>query len=60
MSLDYIPEIELIVKQFKEFDSGIKLQLLNKLRELAMLESTSLIEPVMKTRTRGSPHLKVD
>lgn len=46
-----IPEIDLIVKRFKESDSGIKMQLLNKLRELAMPKSTSLIEPVMKTRT---------
>ena len=59
-SLDCIPKIELIVKRFKESDLSIKLQLLNKLRELAMPKSTPLIEPEMKTRTQGRPQLKVD
>eukprot|EP00268_Persea_americana_P034804 TRINITY_DN3440_c2_g1_i6.p1 TRINITY_DN3440_c2_g1~~TRINITY_DN3440_c2_g1_i6.p1 ORF type:complete len:952 (-),score=86.58 TRINITY_DN3440_c2_g1_i6:87-2942(-) len=60
MELDCILELEVIAKRFKEYDSSRKLQLLNKLRELAVLKSTFLIEPEIKSRTRGCPHLEVD
>ena len=52
MELDCIPELELIAQRFKEYDSSRKLQLLNKLRELAVPESTFLIKPEVDTSTR--------
>ena len=58
--MDCIPKIEVIVKLFNESDSGIRKQLLSKLREIAHSESASLIEPKIKIRTRGRLSLKVD
>ena len=36
-----------------------KLQVLNKLKEIAKPETTSLIEPDVKTKVRGRPKLKL-
>ena len=43
--LDCMLEIDLIVEQFRGYDSSKKLLILNKLRELAKPKTTSLIKP---------------
>ena len=55
---DCMPETDLIVEQFKGYDLSKKLLILNKLRELAKPETTSLIEPEVKSKVRGHPKLK--
>ena len=52
-------EIDLIVEQFRGYDSRKKLQILDKLRELAKPETTSLIEPASKSQCKGRPNLKL-
>eukprot|EP00268_Persea_americana_P017157 TRINITY_DN18212_c1_g1_i1.p1 TRINITY_DN18212_c1_g1~~TRINITY_DN18212_c1_g1_i1.p1 ORF type:complete len:121 (+),score=9.18 TRINITY_DN18212_c1_g1_i1:147-509(+) len=59
LELDCMPEIELIVEQFRGYDSSKKLQVLNKLKEIAKPETTSLIESDVKTKVRGRPKLKL-
>ena len=58
--LDCKADLELLKQRFNEYDSTRKLQLLKKIRELTMPDSTHLIEPEVKTRTRGRPTMKVD
>ena len=53
-----MPEIDLIVKQFRGYDSSKKLLILNKLCELAKPETTSLIKLEVKSKVRGCPKLK--
>ena len=60
LELDCMPEIELIVEQFRGYDSSKKLKVLNKLREIARPETTSLIEPDVKTKVRSRPKLILD
>ena len=60
MSLDCKADLQLLEKRFNEYDSTRKLQLLKKIRELSKPESTHLIEPEVKSRTRGRPSMKVD
>jgi len=53
-------EIDLIVKRFKENPKSTKLQILQKLKELAKPESTSLVEPEVNQRPKGRPKIKID
>ena len=53
-------EIDLIMKRFKANLKSTKLQILQKLKELANPESTSLVEPMENHRPKGRPKIKID
>ena len=51
-------EFDLIAKKFRTSDEAGKIQILKKLKELASPSSTSLIEPDVKSNTRGQSSAK--
>ncbi|XP_028067641.1 uncharacterized protein LOC114270370 [Camellia sinensis] len=59
LELTCIPELELILKRFKESDIAMQLDMLKKLREIANPASTFLIEPDVKPNPRRG-HKKID
>ena len=60
MELSYKTELELIGNRFGDLDTSTKLQVLKKLREIACPQSTHLLEPEVKVKTRGRPKEKID
>ncbi|KAH9753465.1 protein FAR1-RELATED SEQUENCE [Citrus sinensis] len=54
------PEFELIANRFNESSIEIQLDILKKLKEIANPGCTFLLDPEVKTRTRGRPSIKVD
>ena len=50
----------MIVKQLNESSIKIQLDILKKLKEVANLGCTFLLDPEAKTRTRGRPSIKFD
>ena len=56
MELNWHLEFELIAKPFNK----IHLDILKKLKEIANHGCTFLLDPEVKTRTRGRPSIKVD
>ena len=61
MKLSYEPELNMIAQQFKQLDEDSQMQMLKKLREIASLDCTPLIEPTKKkTGTHGHASMKVD
>ena len=61
MKLSCEPELNMIAQQFKQLDRDSNIQMLKKLREIACLDSTPLIEPAKKkTGTCGCISMKVD
>ncbi|XP_028075301.1 uncharacterized protein LOC114277601 [Camellia sinensis] len=59
LELTCIPELELILKWFEEFDIATQLDMLKKLREIANPASTFHIEPDVKPNPRRG-HKKID
>ena len=53
MELDCKAELGLLEQRFNEYNQTRKLQLLKKIRGLLKPNSTFLLEPAVKTQTRG-------
>ncbi|XP_028121044.1 uncharacterized protein LOC114318370 [Camellia sinensis] len=56
----YTSGLELFAKRFEDVDPDVKRFLLQKLRELAKLDCTLLIEPEVKSNPWGWPKLKIE
>ena len=53
-------EVELFVNKFNESDRTMRLELLKKLKEIVYPESTFLVEPEVKPKTRPRDHKKIN
>ncbi|XP_028105524.1 uncharacterized protein LOC114304564 [Camellia sinensis] len=53
-------EVELFVNKFNESDRTMRLELLKKLKEIVYPESTFLVEPEVKPKTRPRDHMKIN
>ncbi|KAH9661453.1 hypothetical protein KPL70_024513 [Citrus sinensis] len=60
VELSFQPKFELIANRFNESSIEIQLDILKKLKEIANHGCTFLLDPEVKTRTRGRPSIKVD
>ncbi|KAM1349521.1 hypothetical protein ACFX10_003638 [Malus domestica] len=57
---DYDAEMELFHGRWIEYDATTRMVLKRKLMELALPQTTSLVEPSVTTKTRGRPSKKAD
>ncbi|XP_028108051.1 PKS-NRPS hybrid synthetase CHGG_01239-like [Camellia sinensis] len=53
-------EVELFLNKFNESDKTMRLELLKKLKEIVYPESTFLVEPEVKPKTRPRDHKKIN
>ncbi|XP_028051977.1 PKS-NRPS hybrid synthetase CHGG_01239-like [Camellia sinensis] len=53
-------EVELFLNKFNESDRTMQLELLKKLKEIVYPESTFLVEPEVKPKTRPRDHKKIN